>query len=228
MPVAALDASLGDLGGASLQSVAFRLWQRSRRRPEALPRSAVFVDGLEKIRRRSRGTSAHATRARELVVSMLDGVEIELPRRSGTPYGEDFALSTDAWWVVAAMRVPRDVVEADDADLRSAVVDLGLPDELVARFDLVLPLRPLDVASYEQLLTGPTGLITKAATTLAAWGTSLTFTPDAIAHLAASAVDAPDGAWALRRWIQRCVAEAETTVTALRLDASDVERITRA
>src|SRR5262249_4960681 len=113
-------------------------------------------------------------------------------------------------FIAAAVRFSpgaSDTMRAGERELRDAVCAAGLLPELVARFDRVVAIPPLDAAGLAGLLDHPRGPISEATRIVAALGGKLEFAPAAIRALAQAAAGRPEGAWMLGQVVHRQIEE---------------------
>jgi ATP-dependent Clp protease ATP-binding subunit ClpX len=171
-------------------------------------RGVVFLDGLEKLKaaRTSAGAQRdiHGEGVQRELIALLDGARSPVPETRSRG-----VTSARGVLVVGALRLDAADVPpgATEGALRRAAVAAGVLPELIARFDRVLALPALAAESLAVLLTHPRGPLAEARSTVTALGGTLEYTPEANAILAQAAATSPDGAWMLRRAVQRHLSE---------------------
>lgn len=156
----------------------------------------LVLDGLQHIVRQTPQPGGRDVAGREVqrdLVRLLDGMEITAvphgPRHPQALYG---VVKADQILVVGI--VTFDFCADDEVALRAGLVERGLVDEMLSRFDIILPLRPLDAEDLEKIGMNFLGPIRKVIEPL---GCTLV-DQGGMAILAERAAASGDGAFALR------------------------------
>jgi ATP-dependent protease Clp ATPase subunit len=133
---------------------------------------------------------------------------MELPQHTARrhPQAETVPFVPRRLLIIATVRFELSV-GLSDREAREALVALGLRPELVARFDRIMPLEPLNEAALNRVLVSSRGLLAGAQQALRALGGSIEYTTEAIDLIVKAASSDPHGAWALSRPVQRHLEE---------------------
>jgi ATP-dependent Clp protease ATP-binding subunit ClpX len=176
-------------------------------------RGVLFLDGLEKIKAehpltRSRDISGESVQ-RELF-RLLDGAEVEIPQQVVARHPQAPVVRVDCRGVFIAAAVRLEAAPASrgsERELRDAVCAAGLLPELVARFDRVVEIPPLDADGLAALVHHPRGPLAEATRIVGALGGTLELAPAAVRALAQAAALRPEGAWMLGQAVYRQLEE---------------------
>lgn len=131
--------------GENVENVVGALLHRAGNAEDA--RTGVLVlDGLQHLVRQTPQPGGRDVAGREVqrdLVRLLDGMEITAvphgPRHPQAPYG---VVKADKILVVGIATF--DFCATDELAFRAGLVERGLVDEMLSRFDIILPLRNLD------------------------------------------------------------------------------------
>jgi ATP-dependent Clp protease ATP-binding subunit ClpX len=200
--------------GEDLENLISALLHQAKDDVDAARRGILFLDGLEKLKAlrafASRDISGEGVQ-RELI-RLLDGMDLAIPHWDSPrrhPMMNVKRFGCESMFIVAAVRVDAAAMPAGVGEraLRKAVIDGGLLPELLARFDRVVALPPLDVEGLDALLLHPRGPLTAARKVAEALGGALEYTREARRALASAAAESSEGAWMLGRIVNRQLEE---------------------
>jgi ATP-dependent protease Clp ATPase subunit len=164
----------------------------------------LFLDGFEKLEAtppvgRARDVSGENVQ-RELL-RILDGTTVELPRyRSGASLGY---IDTYFITVIAAVRASG----LDASNVRRELVQRGLLEATLARFDRVVLLPPIDSACASEIVMRPGGALESTNRVLESISSRIDLTADALTHLSGVAASSPHGGWTIRRVLRKMADE---------------------
>jgi len=196
--------------------------------PELAWEGVLFLDGLHHVARQEPAPGSKrdisGVEVQRDLVRLLDGLSCEVQKASPRhPSAQTRTFPCDRLMLAAAATVELEEGVAGDAQLRAALRSAGLVDELLSRFDVIVPMRrlgPAELGQVLQRLAGPTRAL------LEALGGRLTITAEGADALARRASEQPDGAHVLLRPLARI---AELAVVdgqrEVQLDAALVARL---
>jgi ATP-dependent Clp protease ATP-binding subunit ClpX len=219
--------------------------------PRLAGKGVLFLDSVHTIVRKAPPVGAARDISGEMVqhqlLPLLDGrrVRVSSVRRSH-PQAEHFVVDCAGLLVVAAATFDGLLAEAEgavvgtagpyrggfslgggaDPAVRRALVGRGLLPEFLARFDVLVHLERPDLETLVRLLSGADfgQRVDRLAESL---GGRLVVEPEAAAFIAASALGAPEGAWALHRPLSRLANEIALDPSPAREHRVDIERARR-
>jgi len=157
-------------------------------------RGVLFVDGLHHLVRQVPARDTRDVSGREAqrdLVRLLDGLEIAAIRGPRHPQAPNTPVPTDRMLILAAATF--DVAATDEVALREELAAKGLVDEMVSRFDVIVPMRRLTPPELrvvlDRRLDAERALLDAVGATVALG--------DGADLLVERAAASPDGAWAL-------------------------------
>jgi len=155
----------------------------------------IFLDGLEQLTRDT-ATNVSLLALQRMVIRLLDGHALLMAK--SVPKGSRY-IETEGLLIVAAVTVQGALPSRPDSrTVRSALTELGLLPELVARFPTIAVLDRLDASALDAVLDRE---LAKANEVLSRFGSTLYLDEDAKAVVIEHLVGDPDGAWAVGRVI---------------------------
>jgi hypothetical protein len=177
--------------------------------PELGWEGLLVVDGLHHLAARTNPTTMRDVSGAEVqrdLIRVLDGrrCEVQPAQRLRHPQAGYQSFPCDRLLVVcsATLELPGDL---DDASLRRSLRDAGLLDELLSRFDVIVPTARLTVGELTQVCER---LATRSRGLFEALGGTFEVVADGARVLAEAAARSDDGAFALHRPLARLVQQA--------------------
>jgi len=213
--------------GENVESLLWGLLEAGRHEARA-HRGLLAIDSLHHLVFRQ----PFATFARDIsgsevqreLVRLFDGAAAEVCFPPKHPEKPTIPFPTERLLLLASATFDlEDEAASDPARLRALLAERGLLDELLARFDVLVPLARPTRAEWAEVARR---LAVPAQVLLAELGSRLTITPEGADRLAAHAEGSPDGALALQRPLARLVQDAlEAHRRACTLDAAWAEAL---
>ena len=177
--------------------------------PEAAHRGVLFLDSLHHLVRQRPPETKRDVSGREVqrdLVRVLEGGTLSAVvhgKRHPQVHYEEFACGG----LCIAAAATFQLTATEDRAMRDELADHGLVEELISRFDRIVPVRRLDVDDLILVFEQMSG---QARVLIETRGGSLTLGPG-VRVLAERAAAAHDGAWALQpplaRLLQRAMIE---------------------
>jgi ATP-dependent Clp protease ATP-binding subunit ClpX len=219
--------------GENVESLLTGLLRAASGSRDQAGQGVLFLDDLEKIKAdpphaQARNVSGE-TAQRELLW-LLDGVSVKFRTNESYLLQKSPGVDWRGILVVAAARLPGPLPGSERA-LRDALVGAGFLPELVARFDRVVAMTPLDTEGLIALLDHPRGPLAETNAVVETLGGTLAYEPAALRALATAAAGSPEGAWVLRHVLHRKLEEivgSPAPARAWRIDEQAMAALLRA
>ncbi len=249
VPFAIADATtLTEAGyvGDDVENILVRLLQAAEYDVESAERGIIYVDEVDKIGRKSEGTSitrdVSGEGVQQALLKIIEGTTANVPPQGGRkhPHQELVAINTrNILFICGGAFEGIDEIARNRTDKKSVsfnlsartkenlqvipedLVRFGLIPEFVGRLPLVVQLHALDEDALVKILTEPKGALCKQYRTLFGFsGVDLEFMPDTLREVARRAMKRGTGARGLR-----AVLEAAMTDLMFELPRQDVRRV---